>query len=89
MSRDLEYNGCDLTPHSCVFYGDLYPNRECYKVKIASGLALLLDIRKNHAYGKIEDFSVDRNCVGFVRLGDKAHPAGCAVVISNAVERAR
>lgn len=82
-------NEHDLIPHSCVFYGDLYPNRECYNAKIASELTLLLDIRKNYAYGNIEDFSANRNCVGFVRSGDKAHPAGCAVVISNAVERTR
>lgn len=76
-------------PHSCVFYGDIYPNRECYNARIASELKLLLDIRKNYAYGKIEDFSADRNLVGFVRSGDKAHPTGCAVLISNAVESAR
>ncbi|KAH9944815.1 alpha amylase [Amylocystis lapponica] len=69
--------------HPCVFYGDLYPNKECYDAYVARGLERLLAVRKTHAYGVRVDYPVDAHCVGFVRMGDGAHP-GCAVVISNA-----
>ncbi|CAA7267009.1 unnamed protein product [Cyclocybe aegerita] len=66
----------------CVFYGDLYPNRECYNENIARNIALLIEARKNFAYGPTEDYNADRNCIGFVRKGDTTHK-GCAVVLSN------
>ncbi|THH33212.1 hypothetical protein EUX98_g974 [Antrodiella citrinella] len=64
--------------HPCVFYGDLYPNKECYTEKIATGLKLLLQARKKVAYGGQKDYFHDKNCIGFSREG------GCVVLISNA-----
>ncbi|TCD69345.1 hypothetical protein EIP91_007901 [Steccherinum ochraceum] len=64
--------------HPCVFYGDLYPNQECYNEKIASGLGSLILARKKVAYGAQTDYFQDKNCIGFVRQ------SGCAVLISNA-----
>ncbi|EPQ54105.1 glycoside hydrolase family 13 protein [Gloeophyllum trabeum ATCC 11539] len=69
--------------HPCVFYGDLYPNTECYNKHIALKLAFLMRARKVYAYGSCIDYFKSRNCIGFVRTGDKQHD-GCAVVLSNA-----
>ncbi|KZT20149.1 glycoside hydrolase family 13 protein [Neolentinus lepideus HHB14362 ss-1] len=64
--------------YPCVFYGDLYASSH-----IASKLRLLMLARKQHAYGTCIDYFTFRNCIGWVRGGDRRHP-GCAVVISNA-----
>ncbi|KAF8626998.1 hypothetical protein AX15_004582 [Amanita polypyramis BW_CC] len=68
--------------HPCVFYGDLYPNPECYNENVARSLTLLIEARKMFAYGTTEDYFIYKNCIGFVRLGDEQH-VGCAVVLSN------
>jgi alpha-amylase len=67
---------------SCVFYGDLYPNEECYDENVAKNLALLIEARKKFAYGSCEDYLQDHHCIGFARMGDSRHP-GCAVILSN------
>ena len=71
-----------MRPTRCVFYGDLYPNEECYDPGTAAGLRTLLKIRKNVASGPVTDYWEDRNYIGWVRRGqgDKI----CAVLISNA-----
>jgi hypothetical protein len=66
---------------SCVFYGDLYPNQQ-YDKGTSDGLRLLIEARRRFAYGHTVDYFEDRNCIGFVRMGDGDHP-GCVVVISN------
>jgi alpha-amylase len=68
--------------YRCVFYGDYYPNRECYNEDVARGIRLLVEARRKYAYGPSVDYFADRNCIGFVRKGDRAH-FGCAVVLSN------
>ena len=68
----------------CVFYGDLYPNLECYDRDTATILRQLILARKKFAYGPLVDYFEHKNCIGFVRLGSEQHP-GCAVVISNEV----
>jgi len=65
-----------------VFYGDLYPNPECYNENVARNLKLLIEARKLYAYGPSKDYFEQRNCIGFVRMGDSKHE-GCAVLISN------
>ena len=72
----------------CVFYGDLYPNRECYNDAIARRLRKLMIVRKNFAYGPLKDYPEHANCIGFMRNGDPTH-GGCAVVISNASDEDR
>lgn len=72
-----------LTRHRCVFYGDLYPNKECDTSSVASTLRKLMALRKTHAYGPVKDYFHDKNCIGFVRTGENGR-GGCAVVISNA-----
>ncbi|KAI0777127.1 glycoside hydrolase family 13 protein [Irpex lacteus] len=68
--------------HPCVFYGDLYPNDECYDAKVSEGLRELMKARRKFAYGPQRDHFLDKNCIGFIREGDDAHE-GCAVLISN------
>lgn len=68
--------------HPCVFYGDLYPNREGYSERTARNLQILVEARKYHAYGPQQDYFSEKNCVGFVRQGDRSH-SGCAVILSN------
>jgi len=68
--------------YPCVFYGDLYPNDECYDEDTSRTLKQLLLARKSFAYGPMVDYFEHRNCIGFVRMGDSDH-AGCAVVLSN------
>lgn len=63
-----------------MFYGDLYPNDECYDERIAKRLDQLLKARKQFAYGQTTDYFRYHNCIGFVRSGDEHHP-GCAVVL--------
>ncbi|KXN84750.1 Glucan 1,4-alpha-maltohexaosidase [Leucoagaricus sp. SymC.cos] len=71
--------------HPCVFYGDLYPNKECYDENVAKNIALLIEARQKFAYGALDEYFYDRNCIGFVRKGDAQHP-GCVVVLSNKEE---
>ncbi|KAJ8072487.1 hypothetical protein PM082_016046 [Marasmius tenuissimus] len=69
--------------YPCVFYGDLYPNEECYNESISQGIRLLIEVRKKFAYGTIKEYPAHRNCIGFIRTGDAIHSGGCAVVLSN------
>ncbi|KAI9461626.1 alpha amylase [Lactarius psammicola] len=74
--------------HPCVFYGDLYPNDECYDAPTAQGLHLLMRARKDSAYGPLRDYFEHPSCIGFVRMGDTSR-AGCVVVISHGNQKAR
>lgn len=74
--------------HPCVFYGDLYPNDECYDEPTAQGLRLLMRARKDFAYGPSRDYFEHPSCIGFVRMGDTSR-AGCVVVISHGNQKAR
>ncbi|KAJ3547539.1 hypothetical protein NM688_g5396 [Phlebia brevispora] len=69
--------------HPCVFYGDLYPNDECYDKPVAIGLKVVIEARKKFAYGVQRDYFQERNCIGFIREGNDGHD-GCAVLLSNA-----
>jgi len=71
---------CDGFP--CVFYGDLYPNDECFDQATSDKIKLLLKARQTFAYGSSRDYFQYQNCIGFVRMGDSERP-GCVVVISN------
>lgn len=66
----------------CIFYGDLYPNQDCYDHDTAVTLRKLVLARKRFAYGRLVDYFEHKNCIGFIRCGTEQHP-GCAVVISN------
>ncbi|THV07425.1 glycoside hydrolase family 13 protein [Dendrothele bispora CBS 962.96] len=69
--------------YPCVFYGDLYPDGKCFDESIASKLKLLIQARKHFVYGSTRDYLQEKNCIGFVRMGDsKHHP--CVVILSNA-----
>jgi len=68
--------------HPCVFFGDLYPNKECYDAETASGLRVLLKIRKNIASGPVTDYWENKNYIGWIRRG-QGHKI-FAAIISNA-----
>ncbi|KJA26308.1 glycoside hydrolase family 13 protein [Hypholoma sublateritium FD-334 SS-4] len=68
--------------YPCVFYGDLYPNKECYSENIARNITLLIEARRHFAYGATDDYLAHPNYIGFVRRGDATH-SGCAVILSN------
>ncbi|KAF9475389.1 alpha amylase [Pholiota conissans] len=68
--------------HPCVFYGDIYPNKESYNDSMARNIIMLIEARKKFAYGPTVDYFAQPNCIGFVRKGDATHP-GCAVILSN------
>ena len=72
--------------HRCVFYGDLYPNNECYDPRIGPKLELLIQARKNFAYGSTTDYFQYKDCIGWVRSGDvRSGYLGCAVVVRSSV----
>nr|BAW15172.1 alpha-amylase [Pholiota microspora] len=68
--------------YPCIFYGDLYHNKESYNENTARNISLLIGARKKFAYGATEDYFAHPNCIGFVRKGDATH-TGCAVILSN------
>ena len=65
-----------------MFFGDLYPNKECYDAGTASGLRVLLKIRMRIASGPVTDYWTHPNYIGWVRKGQG--PKVYAVIISNA-----
>lgn len=71
------------TGYPCIFYGDYYGiGGEPSPHKLI--IEILLDARRKYAYGAQTDYFDHPNTVGFVRLGDEAHPdSGLAVVFSN------
>lgn len=67
----------------CVFYGDYYGLENC-GYRPVEKLPLLLQVRKNYAYGEQKDYFDHENMIGWVRSGDKEHPySGLAVVLSD------
>ncbi|KAI0280777.1 glycoside hydrolase family 13 protein [Russula aff. rugulosa BPL654] len=74
--------------HPCVFYGDLYPNGECYDATTAQGLRSLIRARRDYAHGPSKDYFEHSSFIGFVRLGD-ASRSGCVVIISKINGRTR
>lgn len=80
---DVSWIRCHGLLPRCVFYGDLYPNQECYDPHIAVGLKQLMQARKEFGYGEHAKYFQEHNCIGFIRKGDRGR-RGCAVLISNA-----
>ena len=69
--------------YPCVFYGDFYgiPHDNIEPVK---ELKTLIELRKEKAYGKQNDYFDNPNFIGWTREGDEEHlKSGLAVVISN------
>jgi alpha-amylase len=68
-----------------VFYGDLYGMKGDNPEPPSCGdkLADLILARKLYAYGDLNDYWNDANCIGWVRRGTHDRKDGCAVVMSN------
>ena len=73
-----------------IFWGDLYGmvgrGDDAPKESPSCGGKLpdLILARNLYSYGEQKDYFEEPNCIGWVRRGTWDHPAGCAVVISNA-----
>lgn len=69
--------------YPCIFYGDYYrigKTESPHKLIID----ILLNARRNYAYGEQVDYFDHPNTVGFVRMGDDKHPdSGLVLLISN------
>ena len=69
--------------YPCVFWGDLYGIKHDNIAPI-EGLSTLIDLRKEKAYGKQNDYFDYPNCIGWTREGDREHiKSGLAVLIAN------
>ena len=71
------------TGYPCVFYGDFYgiPHDNIEPIK---ELKTLIELRKEKAYGKQNDYFDNPNFIGWTREGDEEHlKSGLAVLISN------
>ena len=67
-----------------IFYGDYYGINAQESMEGRQAIIdKLLHLRAHHAYGEETDYFDHSNVVGWVRMGDEAHPDGCAVVMSN------
>ncbi len=69
--------------YPCIFYGDYYGIPHDNKPPVKD-LDTIIQIRKQKAYGKQNEYFDDSHYVGWTREGDDSHPqSGLAVVISN------
>ncbi|KAH1877954.1 hypothetical protein KXX08_007497 [Aspergillus fumigatus] len=71
----------------CIFWGDLYGIRggkHPTKRSCGGRLPILTKARKLYAYGEQRDYFDERNCIGFIRYGNRRHPSGLACIMSNA-----
>ena len=71
------------TGYPCVFYGDYYgiPHD---KIKKVENIEILINLRKEKAYGKQHDYIDDNHIIGWTREGEEEHiKSGLAVMISN------
>lgn len=69
-----------------VFYGDLYGTKGPQSEPPSCGgrLGDLALARHLYAYGELNDYWDQPNCIGWVRRGTWDKPDGCAVIMSNA-----
>jgi len=72
--------------YPCLFYGDLYGMKGDNPEEPSCGgkLADISLARNLYAYGELNDYLNEPNCIGWVRRGTWDRPDGCAVVMSNA-----
>ncbi len=71
------------TGYPCVFYGDFYGILHD-NIEPVKELKTLIELRKEKAYGKQNDYFDNPNFIGWTREGDEEHlKSGLAVVISN------
>ena len=69
--------------YPCVFWGDVYGIKHD-NIEPVDGLKTIIDLRKEKAYGKQNDYFDNPNCIGWTREGDREHiKSGLAVLISN------
>lgn len=87
--KPLAYAAILLIKHGypCIFYGDYYGTRGDNAIEpMPEVIDKLLQLRKNHAHGRQDDYLDHQHVIGWVRLGDKEHPRGCAVIMTSTDE---
>ncbi len=73
--------------YPCVFYGDYYGIEHDHLAKVKN-LEILLNLRKEKAYGIQHDYFDEADCIGWTREGEaEIAKSGLAVVISNGADR--
>ncbi|WP_336325096.1 alpha-amylase [Porphyromonas pogonae] len=72
--------------YPCIFYGDYYGIGGEHPIEGMKWIIdQLLDVRRDFAYGKQDDYFDHEHVVGWVRHGDEHHPDGCVVIMSNQI----
>ena len=69
--------------YPCVFYGDYYGIGQSNIAPKKQALDCLLAARRDHAYGKQNDYFDHPDIIGWTREGDEEHPDGLAAVVTN------
>lgn len=80
-----QFNLLIIFPLRCVYHGDIFPDPESpISRDLPEKIEVLCSVRKQYAYGALKDYFIEKNLIGFVRLGgEDKHPNGCAVVMCN------
>jgi len=69
--------------YPCIFYGDYYGIPEMNFQGIKDKLDIILEMRKNYAYGIQHDYIDHNSIIGWTREGDKEHEtSGLAAIIT-------
>ncbi|MFT3786418.1 MAG: alpha-amylase [Tepidisphaeraceae bacterium] len=71
--------------YPCVFAGD-YDGHDAEHCKLTSHrpiIDVMLEARRKYQFGDQHDHFDHPNCIAWVRTGNKEHPGGCVVVMSN------
>jgi len=53
---DTTWCACSTYNSSCVFYGDLFPNKEHFTESVARNITLLIEARQKFAYGSLKEY---------------------------------
>lgn len=70
--------------YPCIFFGDLFGISDGTLYSgMREKLDILMELRRDYAYGEEKTFLQEENAIGFVRYGNEEHPGRIAVAISN------
>lgn len=70
--------------YPCVFFGDLFGIGDgTLYGGMKDKLDILMELRRDYAYGNEHVYLQEKNAIGFVRYGNEEHPGRMAVAISN------
>lgn len=74
----LRYDG-----YPCIFYGDYYGTGGEERIpSYKEQLDKMFLLRRHYAYGEQIDYFEEEDLIGWVRMGDRNHPEGMAIVMT-------